>query len=80
MDITSPTVDRSQADGPTATRSQQQKAAAVQKAVAARKQRYLACAFPIGHRSDDGAVLGAATEPAKSAFFRNEDKMLLRRL
>jgi hypothetical protein len=28
MDITSPTVDRSQADSPTATRSQQQKAAA----------------------------------------------------
>src|SRR5258705_12900407 len=39
MDITSPTVDRSQADGPTATRSQQQKAAAVQKAVAARSLR-----------------------------------------
>jgi hypothetical protein len=49
MEITSPTVDRSQADGPTATRSQQQKAAAVQKAVAARKQRYLACAFPKLH-------------------------------
>src|SRR5207245_11711034 len=49
MDITSPTVDRSQADGPTATRSQQQKAAAVQTAVAARKQRYLACAFPKLH-------------------------------
>ena len=49
MDITSPTVDRSQADGPTATRSQQQKAAAFQKAVAARKQRYLACAFPKLH-------------------------------
>jgi hypothetical protein len=49
MDITSPTVDRSQADGPTATRSQQQKAAAVQKAVATRKQRYLACAFPKLH-------------------------------
>src|SRR5882672_1462759 len=49
MDITSPTVDRSQADGPTATRSQQQKAAAVQKAVAARKQRYLTCAFPKLH-------------------------------
>src|SRR5216684_8266366 len=32
MDITSPTVDRSQAGGPTATRSQPQKAAAVQKA------------------------------------------------
>src|SRR5713101_6963707 len=32
MDITSPTVDRSQADGLTAARSQQQKAAAVQKA------------------------------------------------
>jgi hypothetical protein len=45
METTSQTVDRSQADGPTATRSQQQKAAAVQKAVAARKQRYLACAF-----------------------------------
>jgi hypothetical protein len=29
----------------TAARSQQHKAAAVQKAVAARKQRYLACAF-----------------------------------
>ena len=49
MDITSPTVDRSQADGQTAARSQQQKAAAVQKAVAARKQRYLACAFPKLH-------------------------------
>ena len=49
MDITSPTVDRSQADGPTATRSQQQKAAAVQTAVAARKRRYLACAFPKLH-------------------------------
>jgi hypothetical protein len=32
MDITSPAVDRSQADGLTAARSQQQKAAAVQKA------------------------------------------------
>src|SRR5712664_4489955 len=49
MDITSPTVDPSQADGPTATRSQQQKAAAVQRQVAARKQRYLACAFPKLH-------------------------------
>jgi hypothetical protein len=49
METTSQTVDRSQADGPTATRSQQQKAAAVQKAVAARKQRYLACAFPKLH-------------------------------
>ena len=49
MEITPPTVDRSQADGPTATRSQPQKATAVQKAVAARKQRYLACAFPKLH-------------------------------
>jgi hypothetical protein len=32
MDITSPTVDRSKADGLTAARSQPQKAAAVQKA------------------------------------------------
>src|SRR5882672_734286 len=32
MDITSPAVDRSQADGLTTARSQQQKAAAVQKA------------------------------------------------
>src|SRR5882757_4536862 len=47
MDVTSPTVDRSQADGQTAARSQQQKAAAVQKQVAARKQ--LACAFPKLH-------------------------------
>jgi len=47
MDITSPTVDRSKADGLTVERSQPQKAAAVQKRqVAARKQRYLACAFP----------------------------------
>jgi len=49
MNITSPTVDRSQADGLTAARSQQQKAAAVQRQVAARKQRYLACAFPKLH-------------------------------
>jgi len=49
MNITSPTVDRSKADGLTAARSQQQKAAAVQRQVAARNQRYLACAFPKLH-------------------------------
>jgi hypothetical protein len=50
MEITSPTVDRSYADGLTAARSQLQKAGAVQKRqVAARKQRYLACAFPKLH-------------------------------
>ena len=49
MDITSPTVDRSQADGPTGRARSSKKAAAVQRQVAARKQRYLACAFPKLH-------------------------------
>jgi hypothetical protein len=92
MDIISPIVDRSCADRLTAACSQLQKAAAVQRQVAGRKQRHLARVFPKLHvepstyslggwidvvqlagfdqRSDDGVVLGAASEPAKSAFFR----------
>ncbi len=49
MDITSPTVDRSQADGLTAARSQRKKPPLFKRQVAARKQRYLACAFPKPH-------------------------------
>jgi hypothetical protein len=77
-----------QADGPTATRSQQQEAAAVQKAVAARKQRYLACAFPKLHvvavnvtalRRADRRRSAPPSEPAKSAFFPVEDDRRMER-
>ena len=64
MDITSQAVDRSQADGLTAARSQQQKAAAVQRQVAARKQRYLACAFSKLH------VVAVRVQPCSRLLIR----------
>src|SRR6266436_5686890 len=79
MEITSPTIDRSQADGLTAARSQQQKAAAVQKAVAARKQRYLACAFQSSTSRPSTYGLGERLDVVGLAGFdqRSDDGVVL---